>query len=79
MNDRIALDTNVLIYLHEVEANFKKSVAVDLMASSPVISNQVLTEYSNVLRRLLKSVLYSENMQHELLVNRQLRIINPFV
>lgn len=133
-NKRFALDTNVLVYLHEEKANFKKTIAIDLMASSPVISNQALSEYLNVLRRLLKlpkehilnnalswlrfgeiiavdfdtlalahelikkydfqifdsiivaaalkarcSVLYSEDMQHELLVNEQLRIINPFV
>jgi predicted nucleic acid-binding protein len=138
-NERFALDTNVLVYLHEVENNSKKTAAIDLMASSPVISNQVLSEYLNVLRRLIKlpkeqvlnnalswlsfgeiipvdletlklahelikqydfhrgagqffdsiivaaalearcSVLYSEDMQHELLVNGQLRILNPFV
>ncbi|MFP4093144.1 MAG: PIN domain-containing protein [Cyclobacteriaceae bacterium] len=133
-NERFALDTNVLMYLHEVDANSKKTIAIDLMASSPVISNQVLSEYLNVLRRLLNlpkeqvlnnalswlrlgeiipvnfdtlklvhelikrydlqlfdsiivaaalearcSVLYSEDMQHELLVNEQLRIINPFL
>ncbi|MFP4339690.1 MAG: PIN domain-containing protein, partial [Cyclobacteriaceae bacterium] len=52
-NERFALDTNVLMYLHEVDANSKKTIAIDLMASSPVISNQVLSEYLNVLRRLL--------------------------
>jgi predicted nucleic acid-binding protein len=134
MNERFALDTNVLVYLHEAEANSKKTIAIDLMASSPVISNQVLSEYLNVLRRLLKlpkeqvlnnalswlrfgeiipvdfdtlklaqeliqrydfqlfdgiivaaalearcTILYSEDMQHELLVNGKLRIINPFL
>ena len=47
MNKLFALDTHVLIYLHDREK------AIELMAMNPIISGQVVSEYINVLRRLL--------------------------
>lgn len=51
---KIAVDTNVLIYLHETSHTFKTELASNILGRSPVISNQVISEYLNVLRRLLK-------------------------
>jgi predicted nucleic acid-binding protein len=131
---RIALDTNILIYLHDIERSKKREVANQLVVISPVISNQVISEYLNVCNRRLKmskqdclnsllswlpycelsltdlsiypnalklinkyqfqlfdaiivssalhsncDILYSEDMQHNLVINDQLKIINPFV
>ena len=133
MSKLIALDTNILVYLHEPSDTIKRERAIELMAEVPMISSQVVSEYINVLRRLLKvskadllrevaswlkvceivpvelstlyvaqelierydfqtfdaiivasalesncTVLYSEDMQHNLLVEKKLRILNPF-
>jgi predicted nucleic acid-binding protein len=129
---KIALDTNILIYNHSEDDN-KWNITNDLLALRPVISTQVLSEYLNVLKRVLSlpkkellnlcmktvshgdiypvgiatlktaeriirrydfqlfdgiivaaaveagcEVLYSEDMQHNMTVEKQLRIINPF-
>ena len=133
MTEQIASDTNVLIYLHEPTDTDKRKKALELMASVPVISSQTVSEYLNVLRRILKTpkqvlfaeaiswlkigeispvsfstlataqalmkkydfqlfdsiivagalqsnctILYSEDMHHDLLVENKLRIVNPF-
>lgn len=49
----IALDTNVLIYLHDNINLHKRTVAQDLLADNPNISSQVVSEYLNVTRRVL--------------------------
>ncbi len=135
MTDRYALDSNVLIYLHEKDAGSQKRIiAQRLVVDNPVISPQVVSEYLNVCRKRLAmdkaeamdalmqwfpyafltdfsqgvyqhaqklikryqfqlfdgvivayalsaecNTLYSEDMQHNLLVEKSLRIINPFV
>jgi predicted nucleic acid-binding protein len=136
MMTKVALDTNILLYAHNKQENKKKyGIATNLLGSSPIISGQVVSEYLNVSKRLLKhfnkieildfcvekmsectihpvelstirlakhfiqrydfqlfdgiivasaveagcEVLYSEDMQHRLNVNRQLTIINPFI
>ncbi len=52
-NKRIALDTNVLIYLHDNSSSVKRDIAKDLLADNPTISSQVISEYLNTARRLL--------------------------
>jgi predicted nucleic acid-binding protein len=132
---KIALDTNILIYLHDAnEQSDKRKKANELIASGPFISSQVVSEYLNVCQKRLKlskqdcldslitwlpycelclfepgiytqatlliskyqfqmfdaiivssalisncSILYSEDMQHNLNVDDRLKIINPFV
>jgi predicted nucleic acid-binding protein len=132
--NRIALDTNILIYLHDAEEkSSKREKANELVAGSPSISAQVISEYLNVCHRQLKmtkqdalttltkwlpycelcsfelsiytyalnliqkyqfqmfdaiivasaiksscSILYSEDMQHNLMVDGKLKIVNPF-
>ena len=56
MNEKIALDTNILIYWHSNDEPDKQKVAIDLLESHsyPVVSTQVLSEYINVVRRKLQ-------------------------
>jgi predicted nucleic acid-binding protein len=130
----IALDTNVLVYLHDNSDPNKRSIAKDLLSENPFISSQVISEYLNVTRRLLPlpkedlltqasnlfadctiipvlpvtlifaaklvakynfqlfdsiivaaalenncAILYSEDMHHGLVIEKQLTIINPFL
>lgn len=131
---KISLDTNILIYLHDIENSSKRQIASELIAAgTSVISSQVVSEYLNVCNKRLKmskessleslmswllfcelypiranvfsnalrlikkykfqmfdaivvacaldadcTILYSEDMQHNLFVENQLRIINPF-
>ena len=129
-----AIDTNILIYSHDHTATFKQNIARDLIVEQPVVSNQVVSEYINVLRRIVGikkeqifgmclpnltrcnitmidtetlqsaekmmkrydfqifdaiivaaaleagcKILYSEDMQNELLIEKHLKIINPFL
>jgi len=133
MANKVALDTNVLIYLHDNSDLLKRTVAQNLLADQPAISTQVISEYLNTTRRLLNltkeelliqtaelftgctiipvlphtllfaaelvkqykfqlfdaiivaaaieeqcGILYSEDMQHKLVVNNKLTILNPF-
>jgi predicted nucleic acid-binding protein len=49
----ISLDTNVLIYNHLRNNEYKRTIARKLLTLSPVISTQVVSEYINVMKRLL--------------------------
>lgn len=130
----VALDTNVLIYLHDNSNSGKRTIALNLLAGNPAISSQVISEYLNTTRRLLNlskeallqqsstlfagcnivtvlpstlalassltgryqfqlfdaiivassieadcDILYSEDMHHGLVINKKLRIVNPFL
>jgi predicted nucleic acid-binding protein len=50
---KFALDTNILIYSHAKEDLFKQNIARNLIVQMPVISSQVISEYINVLRRIM--------------------------
>jgi predicted nucleic acid-binding protein len=50
---KIAVDTNILIYLHDSLNSSKKSVAESILAENPKIPAQVISEYLNTTRRLL--------------------------
>jgi len=133
MND-IALDTNILIYSHFRNDEHKREIAHELLTCCPIVSTQVVSEYLNVMKRLLSipkiellelcaqwmnechiqivekstvdiakkiiqrhdfqlfdaiiiaaalesgcKTLYSEDMQHNMKIDRQLTIINPFI
>jgi len=133
MNERFALDTNILIYLESNDIP-KRKIAEILLSYDPVIPVQVVLEFINVTRRLRKvpkyqlifeaytlfrhcsiapleqstldlaktlidkydfqifdsiiiasvlesdcNTLYSEDMQHNMIVHQQLKIINPFI
>jgi len=129
-----AIDTNILIYNHLQKDEYKRNVARELLAQFPVVSSQVVSEYLNVMKRLLKiskteilelcyqwmnfcqlknvdrnsvklaqqlvekydfqifdaiivsaaleancKILYSEDMQHGMMIEKQLKIVNPFI
>lgn len=58
MNDRTFIDSNILIYAHDVDANAKNQIAKDLLRElwserTGVLSMQVLQEfYVNVTRKI---------------------------
>ena len=134
MTTKIALDTNILIYLYDDSDERKRNISESLILDRPIIGSQVISEFLNVTKRLLKlpknelmdkanklfrvceivsmnqmtitkakdliikydfqlfdslivasalqsncTVLYSEDLHHNLLVENQLRIINPFI
>ena len=134
MTTKIALDTNILIYLYDDLDERKRNISESLILDKPMIGSQVISEFLNVTKRLLKlpknelmdkasklfrvceivsmnqmtitkakdliikydfqlfdslivasalqancTVLYSEDLHHNLLVENQLRIINPFI
>lgn len=134
MNGKIFLDTNICLYLTDLENSVKKEIVLDLITVKPLISPQVIFECINVCRRKLKydneaclafakllisycditienndivqsalvlwqkhqfqpfdakivataleagcHTLYSEDMHHGLVVNKSLKIINPFI
>ena len=49
--EKAFLDSNVLIYAYSVDEPEKRVIAVSLCRSNPIISFQVLNEFSNVLLR----------------------------
>lgn len=132
--NKVAVDTNVIVYLHDKSDPRKREIAKSIMATDPAVPVQVVSEYLNTVRKLLNlskedllsqaaglfryckmlptlpstlqmasalvvkyrfqlfdavivasclengcSILYSEDMQHELVVNNILTIINPFL
>jgi predicted nucleic acid-binding protein len=129
-----AVDTNIFVYLRDTDSPEKQKKANNLIDLSPVVSSQVISEYLNVSKRLLKlskgqildiclddlecciihavnlstlrlarkliskynfqlfdsiivassleagcETLYSEDLQHNQIIENQLRIINPFI
>ena len=134
MNDKCFFDTNMLVYLYSQDEPDKQAIAKELIQNNtPIISTQVLTELSNVLRKKFKceygqiqsviyqiinvcqvsviksesiitalqlaekyrysfydsliiavalsnecSILYTEDLQHQQVIDSQLTIINPF-
>ena len=54
MNKIIAVDTNILIYLYDNVNGDKRSIAKNIISEDPNISAQVISEYLNTLKRLLK-------------------------
>ncbi len=131
--NKIALDTNILIYLYG-ENEEKRSISELLLAENPLIASQVVSEFINVSKRLLKlpkaellhlvrrvflnckianftdvtllmaeelagrynfqvfdaiivasaienecNILYSEDMQHNLIIDKKLKIVNPYL
>ncbi|SHO81109.1 Programmed cell death toxin MazF like [hydrothermal vent metagenome] len=53
MRDKIFIDTNILLYLYDVDGE-KKSIAKEILKSNYYISTQVLNEFSNISLKKLK-------------------------
>jgi predicted nucleic acid-binding protein len=134
MMNKIALDTNVLLYLYDANDHAKRRISEGIVSSNPIISTQVVSEFINVTKRALKlpkqeilskcnrvinrcqiisvdqdildhslyllrkyhfqifdsiiisstlaagcNTLYSEDLQHNQLIEDKLTIINPFL
>lgn len=133
MKIKIALDTNILVYLYDDDNEHKRKISELLVVDKPIVSSQIISEFLNVTKRLLKlpkteilkantllskcevistnqqtlkkslllihryyfqlfdslivasalqagcTILYSEDLHHNLLVENRLRIINPFI
>ena len=134
MMNSFAVDTNIFLYLRDIDSPEKQKQANNLIDFSPIVSSQVVSEYLNVSKRLLKlpkeqildicsddlegcnihsvtlstlrlarklisiydfqlfdsiivassleagcEILYSEDFQHNQLIENRLRIINPFI
>ncbi|MDR2595174.1 MAG: PIN domain-containing protein [Fibromonadaceae bacterium] len=52
--NRIALDSNILIYNHSLDYENKRLIARDFFKENPIISSQVISEYINVMKRNFK-------------------------
>lgn len=131
---KIAVDTNILLYSIDLFDPVKREKSIELIAQSPYISSQLISEFSNVCLRRWKfpkekvstivtsmvgkcgfipvtrqiilrameimekyrlqffdaivitaaleegcRIFYSEDMHHNLLVEKTLRVINPFI
>jgi predicted nucleic acid-binding protein len=132
--NKVALDTNILVYLYDFSNDKKRHISESLIAVNPSISTQVISEYLNVAKRLQKlpkqevlekcirllsfceiismnagiliealalmrrydfqlfdsiivasaleancRILYSEDLQHNQVIENRLTIVNPFV
>ena len=52
--NRIALDSNILIYNHSLDYENKRLIARDFFNENPVVSSQVISEYLSVMKRNFK-------------------------
>jgi len=75
MNNRIALDTNILVYCHSNAEPEKQETATSFFSLCPVISTQVLSEYINVIKRKLK--MPKDEIMDVCLQNIELCILQP--
>lgn len=72
---KVAVDTNILIYLHEEITTFKTDKPHEIVRDFPVISAQIISEYLNVLRRILK-VPKLRLIEHSILLADVCEIVN---
>ena len=77
MNNKIAFDTNILVYCHSNSEPDKQETAIRLFRTypNPVISTQVLSEYINVIKRSLN--LPKEEIMDVCLLNIELCTLYP--
>ena len=52
-NNIKAIDSNILIYLHDKTDERKRKIAENILAENPIIPSQVISEYLNVTKRIL--------------------------
>ena len=71
MTSKFAVDTNVFIYLHDKAYAQKLLDRYDFQLFDSIVVASALEAGCNTL--------YSEDLQHGLVVEKQLKIINPFI
>ncbi len=54
MKIKIALDTNILVYLYDDDNEHKRNICELLIVDKSMISSQVISEFLNVTKRILK-------------------------
>lgn len=54
MKSKIALDTNILVYLYDINDATKRPISESLLAYNPSLSVQTISEFLNVTKRLHK-------------------------
>jgi predicted nucleic acid-binding protein len=134
MSDKITLDSNILIYAFANNNDFRKSIAIDIIAKCNIISIQAVNETSYILLKKFKlpidqleqviqfmknqfkisslsanildqtisiynkyhfsfwdsmmiaaalenhcSIIFTEDLSHDQLIENRLRIVNPFI
>ena len=134
MTNSFAVDTNIFLYFRDIDSPEKQQKANNLIDLPPIVSSQVISEYLNASKRLLKlpkeqildicsndleccnihsvtlstlrlarklisiydfqlfdsiivasaleagcEILYSEDFQHNQVIENRLRILNPFI
>ena len=66
MSDKVFIDTNVLVYAHDIDSGSKHEIAVKIIMdlwekSNGILSNQVLQEfYVIITRKIIKPISLSE-------------------
>ncbi len=73
--NKYAVDTNVLIYLHETIPSSKMDIAESIVLGFPIVSAQVVSEYLNVLKRLLR-IPKVPLIEHSIVLLENCEIIN---
>ena len=56
------MDTNILIYNHSLDYEYKRLIARDLFNENPIVSSQVISEYLNVMKKSFK--MQKEEIMH---------------
>jgi len=62
MKDKVFLDTNVVLYALD-KSSYKQEISMNLLKSNPIISTQVLNEFSNICTR------HSPDFGHKIAIN----------
>ncbi len=76
MKDRMFLDTNVVLYALD-KSSFKQQISMDLLKSNPIISTQVLNEFSNICIKKLKiDMMQVKNLIAVLSSDLEIKIFN---
>lgn len=57
MKDNFFVDSNVFLYINDIENALKYGIALDLLFNEPFISSQVVFECVNVCRKKFKQTL----------------------
>jgi predicted nucleic acid-binding protein len=77
MQDKVFLDTNIIIYLYSEDETDKNKIALDILDSynDAIISNQVINEITNVLFKKFR--LSAEDVENVVLeIDNSLRIVD---
>jgi predicted nucleic acid-binding protein len=77
-----AVDTNILLYLHDSSDLRKRAIAKNILSENPRISTQVISEFINVARRQLQIpkaelIDYCANLMKDCQIDLDLKTTKP--